>query len=132
MATLPSLAVSIGIDCDAESAYEHLSKPENFREWASGMGSSLKQVNGLWFVETPEGQAEVCFSEHNPFGVLDHWVMLPSGTVYIPLRLIPNGDGCELTLTLFRLAVMDDAKFAADAEWVRKDLAKAKRLLEQL
>jgi hypothetical protein len=41
----------------------------------------------------------------------------------MPLRVIENGAGAEVSLTLFRRPGMTDEKFAADADWVRRDLA---------
>jgi hypothetical protein len=54
----------------------------------------------------------------------------PGVEVYVPLRVVANGDGSELTLTLFRQPQMSDDKFEADSEWVQRDLATLKRLLE--
>jgi hypothetical protein len=42
--------------------------------------------------------------------------------IYIPMRVIPNGSDCELIFTLFRLPGISDEKFAADAEWVMRNL----------
>jgi hypothetical protein len=57
---------------------------------------------------------------------------LPSGqTVYIPLRVIANGDGAEVTLSLIRQPQMSAADFARDAEWVLRDLRRLKALLER-
>jgi hypothetical protein len=71
------------------------------------------------------------FSPPNAFGVADHWVHLPDASVvYVPLRAVANGDGSEVSLTLFRLPGMDVARLAADAEWARRDLATLKRVLE--
>jgi len=124
------LSVSIGLD--VKRAYDFLSQPENFPKWASGLADSLKKVGGEWMAQTPEGPAKVRFSERNGTGVLDHWVYLASGAeIYIPLRLIRNGDGCELILTIFRHAGATDEKFAADADWVMRDLRTAKQLLER-
>jgi len=75
----------------------------------------------------------VRFSERNALGVLDRWVVPKPGVeVYIPLRIIANGAGCELVLTLFRQPGMTDEKFAADAAWVMRDLESARKLLEEL
>ena len=121
----------VSIERPAEEAYEFLSVPENFAKWASGLGASLRNVGGEWMAETAEGPVRVCFSERNSFGVLDHSVTLPQGTsVYVPLRVRARERGCELELTLFRAPEMTDEKFAADAEWVMRDLLAAKRLLE--
>ena len=124
--------LSIAINRAAEEAYEFLSAPENFPKWASGLAGSLRRVGEDWIAETPEGRAVVRFSERNSYGVLDHALTLPHGTtVYVPLRVVPAAEGCELVLTLFRQPDMSDEKFAADAQWVMRDLDAAKRILER-
>lgn len=129
-ASSESLYLSIAIARDADEAYAFLSVPENFPKWASGLGT-LRKAGAEWVTETPEGPMKVRFSERNAFGVLDHWVTPASGAaIYIPLRVIRNGEGCELVLTLFRQPGMSDEKFAADAEWVMRDLRSARALLE--
>jgi hypothetical protein len=123
--------LSVSINRSAVQAYEFLSVPENFPKWASGLAGSLRRDGENWIAETPEGRAVVRFSERNAYGVLDHAVTLPHGTtIYIPLRVVPSGNACELVLTLFRRPDMTDEKFAADAEWVMRDLSAAKRILE--
>jgi hypothetical protein len=125
--------LSVCIERPAGEAYEFLSVPENFPKWASGLGGALREVDGDWIAETAEGPVRVSFSERNSFGVLDHSVTLPQGTsVYVPLRVLPRERGCELELTLFRQPGMSDEKFAADAEWVMRDLRAAKQILENL
>lgn len=45
----------------------------------------------------------VRFVEPNPFGVLDHDDVLPTGeTVHSRLRLVPNASGSELTFVVVR------------------------------
>jgi hypothetical protein len=124
--------LSVSINRAAADAYDFLSVPENFPKWASGLAGSLRKAADGWIAETPEGPATVRFSERNAYGVLDHAVDTPRGSVYVPLRVVPRGKGCELVLTLFRLPEMSEQKFAADAEWVMRDLQAAKRILESL
>jgi uncharacterized protein (DUF427 family) len=123
--------IRIRVNRSAAQAYEFLSRPENFPKWASGLGGSLRRHGADWVVETPEGRATVRFSEPNSHGVLDHQVLVPGAApVYVPLRVVADGDACDLVLTLFRRPEMSNEKFAADAEWVMRDLQTAKRLLE--
>ena len=71
------------------------------------------------------------FSQLNEYGVLDHWVTPDGGEeIYIPLRVIPNGSGALVTLTLFRLAEHSPESYAKDAGTVAKDLRDLKELLE--
>jgi hypothetical protein len=121
----------VRIERPAGEAYDFLSVPENFAKWASGLGGALRKVGAEWIAETPDGPVRVRFSERNRFGVLDHAVTLPQGrSVYVPLRVLARERGCELELTLFRQPDISDEKFAADAEWVMRDLQAAKRILE--
>jgi hypothetical protein len=132
LATLfPSCNLSISINRSVEEAYNFLCVPENFPRWASGLGKSLKRVDGEWIAETPDGPVNVRFTERNEFGILDHWVSPKPGLqIYIPLRVIANGSGCELLFTLFRLPGVTDEQFATDADWVTRDLTTLKNLLE--
>ena len=123
--------LSITIDCPADKAYAWLAVPENFPHWAAGLATSLRQVDGEWLAESPFGTMRIVFSPPNDYGVLDHRVYPEAGgEISVPLRVVPNGAGCELTLALFRMPDMTDERFAADAELVQKDLRFAKKLLE--
>jgi len=125
--------LSVCVGQDARKACAFLSRPENFPQWASGLAESLQKIGGEWVAQTAEGPAKVRFSEPNDLGVLDHWVALQSGVeIYVPLRIIANGSGCELVLTIFRRPGATDEQFAADADWVMRDLQAAKKLLEKL
>jgi hypothetical protein len=65
-------------------------------------------------------------------GVIDHTVTRPNGhRVYVPMRLIVNGGGCELLFTLFREPNMSDSQFASDANFVQRDLDGLKELMEK-
>ncbi len=54
---------------------------------------------------------------------MDHWVETSSGTVvYVPLRVVCNGHGAEVHLTLFRQPGMSTRQFDEDADAVQQDL----------
>lgn len=134
MTTLPSRTLSVRIERRWSEAYDFLAAPQNFPLWASGLCQAIEPLEGdLWLAQTPQGALRVRFSPRNAFGVLDHDV-LPEGSpaIHVPLRLIANGDGCELQFTLLRQPEMDDAGFERDAQWVEKDLQAIKGLLEAL
>lgn len=79
------------------------------------------------------GRVTFTFAPRNDFGVLDHDVTLPSGEkVYNPLRVIRDGDGCEVVFTLRQRPEMTDEEFERDADAVARDLSKLKSLLEPI
>jgi hypothetical protein len=100
-------------------------------QWAPGLGSAVERVGDEWFVETPMGRVGFAFAPRNDFGVLDHEVTLPSGEVFFnPMRVLADGEACEVVFTLRRQLRMSDAEFERDAAAVAADLATLKRLLE--
>ena len=122
----------LGIRVSFDEAYAFACRPESFPEWAAGLSKSLHRTAEGWVAQTPEGEAIVDFSEPNPYGVLDHRVRLPGRPIVsIPLRMVPNGQGTEVELMLFRQPGMDDDAFERDAAAVIADLQALKALLEK-
>jgi hypothetical protein len=124
--------ISVSIDRPPEEVYTFVSNPENTPKWATGLGGSIKQINGEWIADSPMGRIKLKFAEENKFGILDHEVVLGSGErINNPMRVIANGNGSEIFFTLIRQPDMSDEKFAEDAQWVEKDLRNLKGLLEK-
>ena len=133
MAAMPaeSRHLSERIDRPAAEVYEYVVDPTNITSWAQGLGTAVENVDGHWFVETGTGRIGLAFAERNEFGVLDHEVTLSTGeVVYVPMRVIPDGDACEVVLTVRRQPDMTDEDFARDAGLVQADLTRLKRVLE--
>lgn len=129
--TRQSRHLSVYIDRPVPEVYAFASDPANLPRWAPGLGTSVVEVDGAWFVETAEGRVRVTFAPDNAYGVLDHEVVTTSGeTVYVPLRAIADGDGCEVVFTLRRSEGMTDAEFERDTALVSSDLALLKKVLE--
>jgi len=131
MGTLESQVLRVRIERDPHAVYAYCAEPANLHRWASGLGEALASIDGEWTARTEAGAASIRFVPHNDYGVLDHWVRLPDGgEIHVPLRVVRSGDGSEVQLTLFRQPGMSDEQYAADAEWVLRDLHKLKQLLE--
>ena len=129
---LEAKVITCSVRRNARDLYEMLWRPESFARWASGLSSaSLERGDRGWKAQGPEGPIRITFTEHNGFGVMDHWVDLGGGRiVYVPLRIIPNEDGSQVMLTLFRQPDMSTEKFAEDEAWVARDFAVLKAFAE--
>lgn len=130
---LESKVITCSVQRSAQDLYEMLWQPESFTRWASGLSStSLECDDQGWKAQGPEGPLRITFTKHNALGVMDHWVDLGDGRIiYVPLRIVPNGDGSEVMLTLFRQFGMSAEKFAEDEAWVRRDLVALKAFAEE-
>jgi hypothetical protein len=131
MSTAESNTITVTIRRRVSDVYDFVARPASFARWASGLGEPLGNEGAVWRFAGENGPVKVRFTEPNAYGVLDHYVELPDGSeIYVPMRVIANGSGTDVQFTLFRVPGMTDEKFAADAEWVMRDLNRLKELLE--
>jgi hypothetical protein len=128
-----SIHISTTIDRPAGDVYDYASNPVNLSSWAAGLAQEdVQLIDGQWVVQSPMGRVVVAFAPPNEFGVLDHDVTLPAAdTVRNPMRVMPNGDGCDVVFTVRRRSGMSETDFAADVDAVTADLAALRALLER-
>jgi hypothetical protein len=130
-ATYESRTIGVAIARPPAEVYAFAAAPENLPRWASGLGTAGERDGEDWVSRMDVGTVRIRFVSRNDLGVLDHAVTLPDGTVITnPMRVVPNGDGSEVSFTLFRRPGMTAATFDADAATVQADLHTLKRLLE--
>jgi polyketide cyclase/dehydrase/lipid transport protein len=125
--------VATTIERSAEEVYAFASDPRNLSAWAAGLAEQdADVVDGQWVIDSPMGRVVVAFAPANTYGVLDHDVTLPTGeTVSNPVRVIPNGDGCDVVFTVHRRTGVSAEDFAADADAVAADLATLRGLMQR-
>ena len=130
---LESVHVSTTIDWPADEVYAYASDPRNLSKWAAGLAhQEVQLVDGVWVVDSPMGRVTVAFAPPNAFGILDHEVTLPSGEVVSnPMRVIPNGDGCDVVFTVRRRDGMSSKEFTDDTQAVAADLSTLRDLMQR-
>lgn len=114
-----------------QEVYDFAAQPDNLPAWASGLAQGEVRHDGDQFVvEAPMGTVRVRFEPPNDYGILDHYVTLPSGvTVTNPMRVMTHPDGAEVLFTIRQLE-RSDAELADDETTVSADLERLRRLLE--
>lgn len=130
---LEARTVSISIHLPWKNLYQSIWEPEFFPKWASGLAeSTLVKEGDRWKASGPEGAVKIRFTDHNDYGIMDHFVDTGSDhDVYVPMRVMPNLEGAEVTITIFRQPGMTEEKFRFDIAWVEKDLKALKAIFER-
>lgn len=126
-----SCTLSITIKRDAKTVYSFVINPKNLPKWATAFCKAVHKSGSDWIVTTMQGEVKIRFTKRNNFGIADHFVY-PSTKVeiYIPLRIIRNGSGCEVVFTLFKQPEMTESQFKEDIKLVEQDLSSLKKTLE--
>lgn len=122
--------VGVRIDRPAAEVYRYAADPAHLPQWAAGLATGIRTEAGHWYADSPMGPIEIRMAPNNPYGVLDHDVITPDGTVMSnPMRVVADGTGCEVIFTV-RRRQLTDAEFDRDAAAVLADLQSLKALLE--
>ena len=130
--TYRSHTLSITIARPPGEAASFLLNPANLSLWMSvGRLTMTPRENGEWLIELPQGPRIVSFEAPNKYGVVDH-AFYEEGhkREMTPTRVFPNGDGAELTYTLFQKEGVSDEEFASTVNWVEADFLALKSWLE--
>ena len=129
---LPARTFSISIRHEWQELYERIWRPGFFAQWAAGLAeSALRQDGQAWVADGADGPIRIRFTPHNEFGVMDHWVDTGETVVHVPLRVMANGNGAEVMLTLYRQPGMSDDDYSSDVKLVSRDLKALKALIER-
>ena len=124
--------IGVTIERPVEVVYAFAADPSNLPRWAAGLSAAIAEdSDGRWIADSPMGKVVVEFAPRNAYGVLDHIVTLESGErVDNPVRVVANGGGSDVVVTVRKRSGMSRDDFARDVAAVRADLEKLKQLLE--
>ncbi|OON38537.1 polyketide cyclase [Izhakiella australiensis] len=128
---LPSHVVTQTIARNWVDLYETIWKPTFFPRWAAGLSQSEMSPQGeRWKTSGPAGEVLIRFTDHNPYGIMDHYVDSGLGKeVYVPMRIIANEQGAQVMITLFCDSLTSEAHFAEDIAAVERDLQTLNQLM---
>lgn len=115
--------------------YAYLVQPANMPSWTTAAGPHFQQLaERIWMAPMPgdpRGPVTIKFCAPNALGVLDYEVSRAGEeSLLVPMRVIPNGAGCDLHFTYFQRPGLSDERLESEVEWVRTDLLTLKALLE--
>ena len=123
--------VSRVIAASPEAVYDFASNPDNLPKWAAGLAKTeVVREGDTLFVDSPMGNVAVRFVPRNEYGVIDHDVTLPSGTIVTnPVRILAHPEGAEIVFTIRQIELTDE-EFDRDTGMVEADLERLKGLVE--
>ena len=123
--------LSVSIERPPREISDLVSQPRNLPRWAVGLARSVRPDGESWIADTAQGPVRLRFAPSNAFGVLDHYVRPVAGReIVVPMRVVPNGAGGEVLITVFQQPEMTEAQYQEDLGLVRRDLERLKRVLE--
>lgn len=128
MAVLPTQTVSVTIDAPPAAVAADLADLATHPAWAHEFfaAPAVARDDGTFAVDVPRmgGPARARVDAAVEHGVIDLY-LAPEGAPFgppLPIRVVPNGDGCDVLFTLARFPRTDDADWEAGLASMRREL----------
>lgn len=122
---------STDIQASPEKVYAFLANPMNWPQYAVVNLRSVSPGQSGWFkVVTKFGEGELKVNGVKEFGLFDHVWKDPQATWKVYSRVVPNGEGSTVMMTLFKPLAMGDELFDHSMKEMDIEMAKLKEILE--
>jgi hypothetical protein len=122
-----SVTETLSIDAPPDAILDLVGDPTNLPRWAPGFASAVRADGDGWIVTTGSGEVRRHIPVSREHGTIDY-LAAPGATRGLFTRVVPNGDGSQLTFT-FVLA--DGVDPEATREILRSELDAVRRLCER-
>ncbi len=128
MPTMTTETLTVTIDASADAVSKDLANPATHPEWATDFfaGPATAGNDDTWTVNVPMMGGEVAMKVDADVanGRIDLY-LAPLGAPFgppLPVRVIPNGDGCDVLFTLARFPGQPDAAWSDGLASMQREL----------
>lgn len=123
---------SADIGASPEKVYAFLSNPLNWPQYAVVNLRSVSPGKDGWCkAVTKFGEGEIKVNGVKEFGILDHTWRDPQATWDVYSRVVANGEGSTVMMTLFQPPILTDPQFDQAMKEMDIEMAKLKEILER-
>lgn len=124
--------INTTIHCSPQRAIAFLSDPQNLPRWHRAFCRSVRREGEGWMVQTHRKTVPLQILRDDRSGVVDFLFKFDADFEWlVPSRVLANGNGSELVLTLIQPDGTSDADYHRHLQWAFDALRDAKKLLEQ-
>ena len=128
MHTLPTEVLKVTVEAPGETVARDLADPLTHPAWATEFFYGAAEPRGGGEVEVTVpllgGSARMRVDADVPRGVVDLY-LAPAGAPFgppLPVRVVPNGDGCDVLWVLARFPGVGDDDWSAGLASMRREL----------
>lgn len=120
------------IRCSPTQAIEFLSDVQNLPTWHRSFCRSVEKGPEGWRVQTHRSKISVRVLRDDRSGVVDFlFRFAPDFEWLVPTRVLPNGDGSEIILTLIQPDGTSETDYQRHLQWGFEALRELRKKLEQ-
>lgn len=123
---------SIDIKAAFDKVYDFLAEPLNWPQYAVVNLRSVERGEKGWYkTVTRFGEGHLKIDPVKEWGILDHTWKDPQASWAVPTRVVANGKGATVMMTIYKPTFMSDAQFDQAMKEMDIEMNKLKEILEQ-
>lgn len=123
--------ITASINVPPEVVWEYVANLSNWKNF-SDFGKDIEHIEGdIWIFHTSQGDVKVINHFDKERLLLDQTCILASGEEqFIPYRVVPNGTGAELMMSIFKGSTSTEEEYKEQIHWAEVELNNVKQILE--
>ena len=122
---------SVTIGAEPKDVLRFVAAGDNLPRWAIGFAKSIRPCESGWIVTTGQGEIPTSITVDDETGTVDFRMEpVPGAEATAYARVVPNGEGAELTFTQMQQPGVADEVFDQLVAAVGHELVALKALLE--
>jgi hypothetical protein len=126
-----SVVKSVDIEASKTAVFAFLADPMNWPKWAVVNLKSIEQDGeGLFKMTTKHGVGNLKMYLNEELGIFDHTWSDSQASWTVPARVVPNGDGATVMITVFQPQSMNGTQFDIAMKEMDIEMAKLKEILK--
>lgn len=111
------------LDQDAPSVYARIAEPDSLPQWHPAFCRAVRREDGMLVAETPRGAVPFDWVRNDHARVIDLIVKRRDAPPMLTaIRVLPAGEGCEVTMTLVRPEGLPESLFQDGIRWTETAL----------
>jgi hypothetical protein len=123
---------SVFVDCDSQKAFKFVSSLDNLPKWEPSVCTKVTKEGGQYLCDTPAGEHGIRAEANSSLGVIDRYLSLTRDEeLMLPMRIIPNGSGCEVLSTIFHHSDISNDEYTRRVRLMEEELSSLKNILER-
>lgn len=132
MKIMRSKIQTVDIQASPEKVFCFLANPLNWPKYAIvNLRSVSPGTNGWYRAVTKFGEGELKINAFQELGIFDHIWKDPQATWQVYSRVVPNGEGATVMMTLFQPPAMNDRQFDEAMGEMYVEMEKLKEIMEK-
>jgi len=128
--TMKAKTITVTIDAEPRKVLAWMTQPEILPQWNAALCRSVRNEGGEWIAESPRGPLGLRWVREDRSGLVDLVVQTPDQELVWAMRVLSNGSGAEVVLTIVQPPGLSDSTFHDHTRWAEKAIRELKKLAE--